>query len=234
MRGFTRRNLFRMSRFYETYREDTIVTPLVSQLPWSHHLVILEQSKRPEEREFYLRLAIRERWSKRELERQFKTALFERADRVCVLTDELSDIARGILKHTVDAPEILALYHRKVLEASEQLPGSSVAQKAVNLRLRMQELDSNAELPSAAGMQYWLDVRELLHKERSEVRPQAPQQYGTYARFMKAIGIGKMVAEQYWLLGIAWTRSARIRGGNHLHQALMSIIVESCRHSAGV
>jgi predicted nuclease of restriction endonuclease-like (RecB) superfamily len=79
MRGFTRRNLFRMRRFYETYRQDTIVTPLVSLLPWSHHLVILEQSKRPEEREFYLRLAIRERWSKRELERQFKTALFERA-----------------------------------------------------------------------------------------------------------------------------------------------------------
>jgi alkylhydroperoxidase/carboxymuconolactone decarboxylase family protein YurZ len=37
------------------------------------------QSKRQEEREFYMRLAIRERWSKRELERQFKTALFERA-----------------------------------------------------------------------------------------------------------------------------------------------------------
>jgi predicted nuclease of restriction endonuclease-like (RecB) superfamily len=29
-------------------------------------------------REFYVRLAIQERWSKRELERQFKTALFER------------------------------------------------------------------------------------------------------------------------------------------------------------
>jgi predicted nuclease of restriction endonuclease-like (RecB) superfamily len=79
MRGFTRRNLFRMRRFYETYRGNAIVTPLVSLLPWSHHLVILEQSKRPEEREFYLRLAIQERWSKRELERQFKTALFERA-----------------------------------------------------------------------------------------------------------------------------------------------------------
>ena len=51
----------------------------VAQLPWSHHLIILGQSKRPEEREFYVRLAIRERWSKRELERQFKTALFERA-----------------------------------------------------------------------------------------------------------------------------------------------------------
>ena len=57
---------------------DEIVAPLVRQLPWSHNIIILNQGKRPEEREFYLRLAIREQWSKRELERQFKTALFER------------------------------------------------------------------------------------------------------------------------------------------------------------
>lgn len=78
LRGFTRRNLFRMRKFYDAYKDDQIVSPLVSQLPWSHHLIILGQSKRPEEREFYVRLAIRERWSKRELERQFKAALFER------------------------------------------------------------------------------------------------------------------------------------------------------------
>lgn len=78
LRGFTRPNLFRMRQFYETYQADVIVSPLVRQLPWTHNLIILNQSKRPEEREFYLRLAIRERWSKRELERQFKTALFER------------------------------------------------------------------------------------------------------------------------------------------------------------
>jgi predicted nuclease of restriction endonuclease-like (RecB) superfamily len=78
LRGFTRANLFRMRQFYETYQGDEKVVPLVRQLPWSHHLIILGQSKRPEEREFYLRLAIRERWSKRELERQFQAALFER------------------------------------------------------------------------------------------------------------------------------------------------------------
>ena len=78
LRGFSRANLFRMKQFYETYRDEPIVSPLVRQLPWSHHLVILGQSKRPEEREFYLRLAIRERYSKRELERQFDAALFER------------------------------------------------------------------------------------------------------------------------------------------------------------
>lgn len=78
LRGFTKRNLFRMRQFYETYKDDAIVSPLVSQLPWTHNLIILSQSKRPEEREFYLRMAIKEKWGKRELERQFKTAYFER------------------------------------------------------------------------------------------------------------------------------------------------------------
>jgi predicted nuclease of restriction endonuclease-like (RecB) superfamily len=78
LKGFTRRNLFRMRQFYEAYRDHEIVSPLVRQLPWTHNLIILSQSKRPEEREFYLHLAAREKWSSRELERQFRAALFER------------------------------------------------------------------------------------------------------------------------------------------------------------
>jgi predicted nuclease of restriction endonuclease-like (RecB) superfamily len=77
LRGFTRPNLFRMRKFYETYCHDAKVSALLRLLPWTHNLTILNQSKRPEEREFYLRMAIRERWSSRELERQFKAALFE-------------------------------------------------------------------------------------------------------------------------------------------------------------
>ena len=78
LRGFTRPNLFRMRQFYETYQGDAIVSALLRQLPWTHNLTILSQSKHPEEREFYLRMSIKEKWSSRELERQFKTALFER------------------------------------------------------------------------------------------------------------------------------------------------------------
>lgn len=78
LRGFTSRNLFRMRQFYDAYQGNEKISPLARQLPWTHNLIILNQSKLPEEREFYLRLAIQEKWSKRELERQFKTALFER------------------------------------------------------------------------------------------------------------------------------------------------------------
>lgn len=79
LRGFTRSNLFRMRQFYETYRAEEKVAPLARQLSWSHNLIIFSQSKLPEEREFYLRMAVQEKWSKRELERQFKAALFERS-----------------------------------------------------------------------------------------------------------------------------------------------------------
>jgi len=78
LRGFTRRNLFRMRQFYEAYPTAEMVSALLTQLPWTQHLIILSQSKRPEEREFYLRLAAQEQWSSRQLERQFKAALFER------------------------------------------------------------------------------------------------------------------------------------------------------------
>ena len=32
------------------------------ELPWSSHLHILSRTKRPEEREFYLRMAVQQRW----------------------------------------------------------------------------------------------------------------------------------------------------------------------------
>lgn len=78
LKGFSRQNLFRMRQFYEAYRDHEMVSALLRQLSWTHHLIILGQAKLPEEREFYMRMTLREKWSSRELERQFRTALFER------------------------------------------------------------------------------------------------------------------------------------------------------------
>ncbi|MHC5540888.1 PDDEXK nuclease domain-containing protein [Singulisphaera rosea] len=76
--GFSASNLWRMRQFFETYRDAPKLAPLVRELPWTHNLLIMSRSKREEEREFYLRVAVRERWGKRELERQLAGALFER------------------------------------------------------------------------------------------------------------------------------------------------------------
>src|SRR5262249_41614158 len=44
LRGFTRRNLFRMRQFYEEYRGNQKVSPLVTQLPWTRHLILVSQA----------------------------------------------------------------------------------------------------------------------------------------------------------------------------------------------
>ena len=78
MTGYSASNLWRMTQFYEMYCEQPKLAPLVRVLSWTHNLIILSRCKGKEEREFYLRLTVREKWVKRDLERQITGALFER------------------------------------------------------------------------------------------------------------------------------------------------------------
>ena len=78
IKGFNRRGLYRMKQFYETYAGNEKMSPLVTQLSWTNHLLIMSGCKSDEEREFYIRLAIRERYRKRQLERQMDSAYYER------------------------------------------------------------------------------------------------------------------------------------------------------------
>lgn len=67
-----------MKKFYETYKDNEIVLPLVSQISWTNHLLIMSGCKTDEEREFYIRLCIKENYSKRQLERQLDSGYYER------------------------------------------------------------------------------------------------------------------------------------------------------------
>lgn len=78
LRGFSPQNLWRMRQFHEAYRADSKLSTLVRELPWSSNLHILNRAKRQEEREFYLRMATRNRWPVREGARQIDASLFER------------------------------------------------------------------------------------------------------------------------------------------------------------
>jgi predicted nuclease of restriction endonuclease-like (RecB) superfamily len=106
-KGYNRVGLYRMKQFYETYFATQIVSPpvrqlqavenqksiivssllrqlsdirdtILAQIGWTHHLIIFTRAKTTEEREFYIRACIRERYSTRELDRQISSGLFER------------------------------------------------------------------------------------------------------------------------------------------------------------
>ncbi|MGN6366484.1 DUF1016 N-terminal domain-containing protein [Asticcacaulis taihuensis] len=50
LREFAARKFYRMRQFYGAYAGQELVTPLGDKLPWTHHLIIMGQSHRPEER----------------------------------------------------------------------------------------------------------------------------------------------------------------------------------------
>ena len=78
IKGFNRRGLYRMKKFYETYKDDEFVTTLLTQISWSNHLTIISKAKTMEERHFYLSLCVKENYSARELSRQIDSGYYER------------------------------------------------------------------------------------------------------------------------------------------------------------
>lgn len=78
LKGFSDKNIWRMKQFYETYKDFPNLSTLLREISWSHNLAIFSRCKTFEEREFYLRLAVQESFSFRELERQISASLFER------------------------------------------------------------------------------------------------------------------------------------------------------------
>jgi DUF1016 N-terminal domain len=41
IKGFEKRNLYRMRQFYETYPDSEIVSSLLTQLSWTHHTILI-------------------------------------------------------------------------------------------------------------------------------------------------------------------------------------------------
>ncbi len=98
-KGFSKRNLERMRKFYICF---PITTTVSSQLSWSHYLELIKIEDKSK-RNFYFNECINTKWSVRELQRQRDSLLYERlllsADKEKVL--ELSEKGQ-ILKTSKD------------------------------------------------------------------------------------------------------------------------------------
>ena len=91
IKGFSDKILWRMKQFYEVYKDSPKLSPLLREISWTNNLAILGRAKSEEEREFYLRLCIQEKYSSRELERQINSSVFER---VMIGSAKLSAVPR--------------------------------------------------------------------------------------------------------------------------------------------
>ena len=92
IKGFSAQNIWRMKQFYETYAENTKLSPLVRELTWTNNLIILT-CESEQEKEFYLRMSSKEKWSKSELQRQINSSYYER---VMLADAKLSPLSREL------------------------------------------------------------------------------------------------------------------------------------------
>ena len=87
-KSFVTRNLRRMMQFAEFFPDLRIVSPLVTQLSWTHFTTLLTVPS-DSARMFYTQQSAEHLWSKRELIRQIERKAFERAE----IADSKLDLA---------------------------------------------------------------------------------------------------------------------------------------------
>ncbi|MDA2922778.1 PDDEXK nuclease domain-containing protein [Patescibacteria group bacterium AH-259-L07] len=108
VRGYSITNLWNMKRFYEIYQKlqpmageskgrklQPVAAELLFQVSWTNHVLILDKTISDEEKQFYLKMCIKEKWSKRELNRQLDSSLFERY----ILADKPEKVTALVPKH---------------------------------------------------------------------------------------------------------------------------------------
>lgn len=98
-KGFSDKNLWRMKKFYEIYCDDPKLSPAVREISWTHHVILISRCSSKEERNFYLERTLKENYSKRELDRQISSSLYERSMLNVSLTGRIPEQLKNISHH---------------------------------------------------------------------------------------------------------------------------------------
>jgi len=107
-RSFSDRNLRRMMQFATIFNDFKILTPLATQLSWSHFIELFPL-KTDEARMFYAKKAIEESWGKRTLKQQIARKSFERNE---IANTQMSTFKSELL-NTFKDPYILDFLNLK-------------------------------------------------------------------------------------------------------------------------
>ncbi len=77
IQGFGLSNLRDMARFYAEYQSNEILQPLVGEISWTKHIIILTKCKDTQERRFYILATKKFGWTKNVLMHQIEGKAFE-------------------------------------------------------------------------------------------------------------------------------------------------------------
>ena len=77
IQGFGVRNMWDMARFYAEYQSNEFLQPLVAEISWSKHIVILTKCKETQQRQFYILATKKYGWTKDVLINKIEAKTYE-------------------------------------------------------------------------------------------------------------------------------------------------------------
>lgn len=103
MRGLSYRNIHYMRLFAEVYRDAAFVQQAAAQIPWGHHILLMDKIKDPETAIFYMTKTLENGWSRDILAYQIKSKFHKRAGSTInnfnkTIPESDSDLFRQIFK----------------------------------------------------------------------------------------------------------------------------------------
>lgn len=101
--GFSSRNLKYMRKLAGAYPDEQFVQQFVAQIPWGHHVRLLDMVADPSQREWYIRQVIQNGWSRAVLVHQIESKLYARQGKGLTNFDRTlpplqSDLAQQLIK----------------------------------------------------------------------------------------------------------------------------------------
>ena len=77
VKGLSERNLWNMRHFYSTYVSNLKLQPLVAEISWTNNILIIQKCKNELECEFYIKMSIKNRWTKNVLIHQIESDSYQ-------------------------------------------------------------------------------------------------------------------------------------------------------------
>ncbi|KZX10140.1 PDDEXK nuclease domain-containing protein [Methanobrevibacter curvatus] len=78
IKGFSERNLWYMVKFYKEYHDNEKLLPLIGEISWTKHILIMQKCKDSQMREFYILATKKFGWTKNVLIHQIESQAYER------------------------------------------------------------------------------------------------------------------------------------------------------------
>jgi predicted nuclease of restriction endonuclease-like (RecB) superfamily len=158
MTGLSTTNLWYMVQFYNVYSQDVNLQPLVGEISWSKHLVILSKCKNVQEREFYTLATKKFGWTKDVLIHQVENKTFEKY----LLNQTNFD---AVLSDSVKKQAVLAVkdnFTFDFIDLNDEHSESELEQALIN-NIRQFLLEMGPDF-TFVGSQYRLYVEDKVYK----------------------------------------------------------------------